>query len=769
MPANNRVTLVEKNIAFKIAQQFPAYFREYGSELVDIVEHYYRFVESQPNMGVYNTRKMFEYRDVGSTLSEMVIYFKNKYMADLPALDEQNTRVVIKNIMDLYRRKGTEAGIKLFFRMFYQEDVQLRYPSKYMFKPSDSKWQTGIFLQMYPNNNNFVSRSGAQYDYNDVLSKNILGSISKARAIIDKINFVYINGTLTPIIFLTDVKGKFIKYDDIIVRLNGEDVSFGKLNGSADSIEVDLTFGGTTGNNIGDIVNIISDYGSGGKATVSDLQDEFTGTIDYSLLKGGWGYTIDNTKLLVSNQVIVLDNSSFMFEELELLRDSGGNEGVVIGQNASSVGIKMNDGEFFDITRNISTVDRITNFTLTPYDAGSGNGEIFSIAPKNESSPGPLYANTGDPTHVKVEQLENIQNIGLITDIIGDFLNVRLDSSNYNTQPPALKAMSGTANPVTLATSLDQAFDLTPFEIGTIVSFENINPGQDYINDTFALVIDEQMLAFDRYEQILLVNNYSAQFSVGDEIVQPLTGTTGVITKIDNDLEALYVTPFSYYGFKTGTNDFFTHKGNNYDIASIERDYSSKRHGENAVMKTETLFSTGRIAGATIRNSGFGYVDKETVFLTDDDGNVLARAIIRANSQGITAGFWASQNSHVNGYWNNPESHEFEYYESKMKVQDSDYYQEYSYEIRSTVFPAMYEKVIKDTMHLAGTKMFSNFIYEKQVGPTVTAKMAFIKKDDYVRGGAEIVGPNQDVGDQTIRADNFVWTVDTDGIKADNG
>jgi hypothetical protein len=35
-----------------------------------------------------------------------------------------------------------------------------------------------------------------------------------------------------------------------------------------------------------------------------------------------------------------------------------------------------------------------------------------------------------------------------------------------------------------------------------------------------------------------------------------------------------------------------------------------------------------------------------------------------------------------------------------------------------------------------------------------------IRKDDYVVGGDPIVGPNQDFGDQVVRADNFVYTVD---------
>ena len=769
--ADSSVLLVEKNIAFKIAQQFPAYYREQGSELVSMVEAYYKFVESEPNMGVYNTRRMFEYRDIGTTLAEMLIYFKKKYMADLPPLDDDKTvRFVIRNIMDLYRRKGTESGLILFFRMFYQEDILIKYPAKYMLKPSASNWKTGTYLQMQPNNNEFYSLGGVLYSYLDLLSRNIYGSISKAKAIVDKINFVYLNGTLTPIIYITDPKGKFVKFDNIVSRINGTDVSFGVLNGSADSLEIDLTYGGTTGNIIGGIFNIESEYGKGGTAIVTDLQDEFTGTVKYTIDDGGFGYTILNTKLLVSNQVFILNNSDFRFIELEVLEDTAGNQGTVIGQNSIAVGVKMEPGQEFNISRPISTVGRgAQNFTLTAYNPISETGDIFTVSPKNDSSPGPLYANTGDPTHAKIEELTNIETVSLITDIIGNFLAVPLNSADFNAVPPALIAMSGTASPVTIATPLNQAFDLTPFEIGTIKSFENVNPGSNYVNDTFTLVLDEQMIAFERFEQVILVDNYSAAFSIGDTINQPLTGTTGLITKIDNDLGALYVRAYSYYGFKTGPSDFFNHKGNAYDILAVERDYSSKRFGESAVVTNETLFSQGRISAAEIRNSGFGYIDKEAVYLVDESGTRHAKAILRANSQGITAGFWSSQNSHINGYWTNPDNHEFEYYDGKMRIQDSDYYQEYSYEVQSTVDISRYEKVLKDTVHLSGTKLFGNFVYQKKVGPTVSSQFSLIRKEDYVIGGVDIVGPDQDVGDQTIRADNLVWTVDTVNITADNG
>jgi hypothetical protein len=758
---------IEKNIAFKIAQQFPAIYREEGQDLVKLVEEYYRFQETEPNQSVYNARRMFEYRDIATTLSSMIIFFQKKYLSDLPLLEDGTVRFVVKNILDLYRRKGTKSGILLFFRMFYSEDVEVRYPAQYMLKPSDSDWKTGTYLQLFPNNNTFYAGDNiTYYTYNDLISRDILGSVSKAKAIVDKINFIILNNTLTPILYITETRGKFSKYDDIISRIDGEDISFGLLNGSASSLEIDLDYGGTTGNKIGDIYNIQSTRGRGGIAVVTDTEDEFTGTVDYKVLDGGFGYTIPNTKLLVSNQSIVLKNENFDFTLLETLRDSANNEGIVIGQNFVSVGLRMNPGQSFDISRPISTVDRATNITLPLYDPVTDSGLIFSIAPKNDSSPGPLLPENGNAnTDVQVETLSNVENISLITDVIQGYLNVNINASNYNA-PPAAQPMSGSADPVNLSTPLNQAFDLTPFDIGTIDAFKNLNPGEDYINDVFALARDDVMIAFERFDQILLINDFSAAFSVGDEIQQPSLGISGLITGLDSDNEFIKVRPYSYYGFKSGAS--ITHKGNAYTVLAVERDYSTDRFGENAEIESKTLFSTGRISAARISNSGFGYVDGEEVFLVNEAGEIQARAILRANSQGITSGFWGSLNSHINGYTKTLSGNGVdEYFDGKTKIQDSDYYQEYSYEIRSTIDRLRYEDSLKKNMHLSGTKMFDEFVYKNKVNLGVTHKFYTVTKNDYIVGGDPVVGPNQPGGEQNVTSDNAIRTVDATTFTAD--
>lgn len=740
---------IEKKIAFKIPQQFPAVYREENAELVQLVQDYYEFLETTPNQGVYNSRRMFEYRDITTTLDSMIIFFQKKYLSDLPLLEDASVRIVVKKILDLYRRKGSESGIVLFFRMFYNEDVEINNPAQFVLKPSDSKWQTGTYLQMVPNSGVFYARDGVTYyQYSDLLAKNITGSTSGAKAAVDKINFILLNGTLTPILYLTNVKGMFAKYDNIMARIDGQDVSFGVLNGSASELHIDLDYGGTTGNAIGDKFKIQSKYGNGGEVIVTETEDKFTGIVDYTLTDGGFGYTIQNTRLEVSNQVLVLPNEDFNFTNLERLTDTGGNIGTVIGQNASAVGIKMDDGDEFNISRPITTMDRTPNVTI------SG---IFTVSAKNSSSPGNLYPDTTLVTDVKVESLSNIETVNLITDLMSPFLSVPLNASNYN-DSPATATMSGAADPVTLSTPLDQAFNLSPFQIGTIDAFENINPGEGYTNDVFTLVRDPVMVAFDRYEQVLIMPVLSASFSVGDLIEQPSSGVSGVITGIDVDGSFIKVRPYAYYGFETSP---ITHKGSSYVVSASERDYTSEAFGANADMRSKTQFATGRISAVKVSNSGFGYLDQETVFVVDDDGVKHARGTLKADTQGITAGFWGSETSQLNGFKDG------KYYDSRNKIHDSNLYQEFSYEILSTVDLSVYEETLKKNVHLAGTRLFGRFVYKKKAEVGLGHRFYASKKEDQLIGGPDIVGPNQPDEQIKYTSDRNTISVDTVNLKAD--
>jgi len=775
---------VEKLIAFKIRDQFPGLYKEYGADLVEFVEEYYRFLEEETNQSVYNSRRLFEYRDISTTLSDLIIQFHKMFMADLPLMEDKDVRFVVKNIMDLYRRKGTPGGILLFFRMFYGEDVEIKYPASQMMKPSSSDWRQGVYLQAFPNDNSFSDSDGNDYTYSDLIGKNIKGSISGARAAVDRINIQLLSGTLTPIIYISNVKGDFIKYDDLLTNINGNEVAFGRVDGSAASITIDLDYGGVTDQKIGKILNIVG-QGDGGKAIVTDLEDEATGEVIYTITDSGFGYTEADTRIQASSQNLLLSNPDLEFVIGEEIADTGNtNIGIVTGQSAFAVGIHFaNTSHEFstDPLPQLFANDRSGRPRLAAGFDSTNTSNITSITEQNISSPGELFPDTGDANNDVKVTISNQQSVSLITDKISDFTGVSINSTNYNTVPPAVRAMSGSADPVTLATRIDQAFDLEEFNIGAIETLVNVNPGEDYVTDVWTIARDETMSAFDRYEQVVSLESVSAAMSKGDTVSQANTGinsnttVTGIITDINSSENFIKVRPYSYYGFEGGADAAIIHKGNEYDIEYVARDYTADKLGESAEIESRTVFSSGRVKSANIYESGFGYRDNEVVDLTDDDGTIIARGTIRSNTQGKTSGYWASYDSHINGYWTNPENNKFEYFDGDMKIQDSDYYQEFSYEIKGTIAKNVYEEPLKRTVHLAGTKLFGDFLHKRKMsfGP-LSAGMShkFIQniKNDGVVGGDPIVGPNQVVaGDGGgLTADSAEYTVDTTALKADH-
>lgn len=704
---------IDKIISFHIEKQFPALYREQGTELVDFIKQYYKFLESDPSQSIYNGRRIFEYRDIDTTLDSMLIFFKNKYLADLPFNDD-TVKIIVKNILGLYRRKGTQGGVGLFFRLFYNQTAKIYYPAADIFKPSDSLWKSGRYLQLVPNSGVFTStKLIGEFSYNDIINKTIIGEASRARATVDKINFIIINNSFTPIIFINDITGNFIGLEGIICEIDGVPVNFGTINGSLTSIDID--FPGPGGNKVGDLVTFRGlPPGIGGTGIVTEVTESSSGSIQYDLVDGGWGYSIDSTRLLVSDQLILIDNVDRNFKLLETLEDDLGNRGIVVGQNDVVVAVKMESNNEFTNTSIIETVDRSPNFaiqTLSSFD--------IKVSPKNDTSPGNLFPDTGNTDDVIVGELKNIETISLIFDVIGDFVNVSLNSLNYNNVPPALKPMSGTADPVTIETVIQDAFNAEAVGLGTIVRFDNIDPGTDYFNEVFALPVDSRTILFERKDQLITLQDIPSTLSIGNEISQgPFRGKVVNITD-----RTLTVRPYKYGGFVSTLPITF---GNiDYNIVSITSDFSSDAIiGRNATMNTNTNFTVGRIKAVDVLDSGYGYVHNT---LTDvlKNGELVSRGVISARGQGSTGGFWSTFNSHINGYVSRSGS--LEYYSSDKYIQDSDYYQEYSYEIQSNLDLNVYEASLKEITHVAGTKVFGRFNLEEIISTPISSRVEIIR------------------------------------------
>lgn len=662
-----------------IEYQFPALYREEGRELITLVEEYYKFLEETTDQSVYQVRRIRDNIDIDYTLSSMLRFYQNKFVNGLPISDDEDTiRFTVKHILDFYRRKGSAEGIKLFFQMFYNETIELFYPSESMLKPSTSKWKVGDFIQLYPNDDPTA--------FDDLVGRKIYGSVSKAEAYVDGIQYITAYGSSIPIIFLENVKGEFIGLETIFVN-DPERKNYGKIYGSL--VEITGIEGVTANNAIGDIVDVVGDRGYGASAVVTDITETISGEISFSLVSGDFGYTLDgNTTIILSNQHLQFDNNDLPFKTEERVEQLQGNTtvyGTVIGQDAVTLGILLEDENMPFIEDDFSTSDRDVNITRTAIF-------ITDVVSANNAA------------SAEVTALSDTQDIEIVTDRIDNFLDVTLDATDYS-DPPALVPMSGGS--VDLSTQLSDAWGPQTITIGRITELGNFTPGTGYSFSPFVIAKETRLYRFDIKDQIITHSSIGLSFFVGDILSQTRSvvdfyGATvsvsvkGVITSVDDN--NLYVKLRSFYEFVPDETITQDRTGSTLTISNISTNNNSEPLGRNAVIEGEADYALGRIQSVRIINSGFAYQHNDTVTLINRSKSNPSDAtgIASARGQGISEGRWVTKYSQLNS-------------ESGKKIQDSNYYQDFSYEVSTSLNDGDFLEELLDTAHVAGTKLFTKF------------------------------------------------------------
>jgi hypothetical protein len=131
-------------------------------------------------------------------------------------------------------------------------------------------------------------------------------------------------------------------------------------------------------------------------------------------------------------------------------------------------------------------------------------------------------------------------------------------------------------------------------------------------------------------------------------------------------------------------------KANNYDDDFINY------VGLNADIRAEVFAAAGRVERILLETSGYGYEDGETLtFFSLDDPSKSGLASVSTDTHGVGAGYYLTNGGLPSG---------------RTYFQDNDYYQEFSYEIQTTIQQDTYKQMFDQVLHVAGTKGFSSYL-----------------------------------------------------------
>jgi hypothetical protein len=197
--------------------------------------------------------------------------------------------------------------------------------------------------------------------------------------------------------------------------------------------------------------------------------------------------------------------------------------------------------------------------------------------------------------------------------------------------------------------------------------------------------------------------------------------------KINANLNTTIAEAFSFRTSEVGTIAFLTNinPGIGYssspyinifepDIAgqSISDGFGGFK-GNNALVTSTVGNLQGVAMAVEVINSGFGFTPTDTVFLSApyNKGVVITGSAV-VDTDGIGDGYWRNNKGFISDI---------------MMIQDSYYYQNFSYEILVNRMLGVYEKLVKDLIHPSGIALFGRFRLKSELVSEQSEPVVFLK------------------------------------------
>lgn len=822
---------LDYSISPLIDSQFPLFYQESSPLFISFLKAYQEWTEDPTHQGAttFYSRNMLDLRDVDRTpaLGEFLVFIKSKYLDRLQLTTRSDTRQLIKHAKDLYRAKGSPRALDLFFRLLYDEVIQLYYPKDDILVASDGTWVRPAYLELSLSLNNALLEN-----------KKVVGLSSGATGYVDGVTRRVIAGRLHDSAYLSAIDGNF-RTGEVVTPTDGSlpVMESPTIIGSLNELTLDAA-GSGAGYSVGDVVPINSNFGVLGLARVSETVTQ-TGLISLELEAGGYGYTTAETTLWVSDTVLNLSNVAVTnsqarshFRTFDSVTQSWQTYGFVnssanafspgdsvqtyspagtgtvlsVSYSNSSAGVmtlqtlsgslnanaiynsgntefaNLALGGFSDETAvgwvlgtgtltltfesNVSLLFTqgetvVQNNPLWPTDGAvigqgtvtsSANGFITVDSVRGVFQPGTVLGlSSGASATVGAVEIQvgiKVTNSAFIS-LPGNLLVGPSSRGQVTLQGSAITASFGIADTLAFTESVQVNTDwlsgwtaanlnangwfgnssanaTTDFSsylqyqtetVGAVSAVFTVTGGTQFDTPPMVLVEGNRTFQYQDFDFTIPFTGATQAFAPGETITQSATGARGLVESVANGVMTVGNLRFYSNQAFVATSNSTTQivGGQSGAVANATAVYANRDVppvGLNAEVVPVTVTANGAVSAVTVQDSGFGYVQGETVWLGTGPaptGN-SATGLVQLQTNGTRRGFYTDEGGFLS---------------DRKKLFDGDYYQNFSYEVTSSQQLETYLSMLKDVVHVAGMKVFGKYKHSRSVGtPAVHATPA---------------------------------------------
>ena len=705
---------IDKKTSVLIKSQVPDFVRADHQLFIEFMEQYYKFLEQDGQLQ-YVTKNFPRFLDIDEikmdvdydaaagithNLQESSDYHAflqklyDNYTALIPDSILADKVMLLKHAKEFYRTRGSEQSIRFLMRALYNQDVEFYYPKKDILRASAGKW----FIEKSLNVTDFaVDNVANSTAFSMFVGRSIRGATSNSTCTVEAADQYYDNGVLVTELKISGVEQDF---------KNGEEIfTFFDENGQTKKLSCNLFAGQIytitvtnpgSGYIQGSTVPISSNSGSGGLVIISKVARAYLeGKIkSVDVTYPGAGFRVDDTLLFTggggrdaaANVWVVNEDETYHPSRYDIV----GSQIIDVANTVIANTLNVNQHEAYSNLANVYI--NTSNLIIT-----TGTGPATTVNLSFWTSNSNVYFETGDYISCNNEYV-------LITssNVITKTINVS----------PALSANISTGfdvykKPNANTTLANAMVFWTYANCGPIQSVRITNPGLGYIElptvDVVSNTIIRSMGILGRMEianggfgyvtgDILEFDNQYGQYGEGANAIVSIVDSNGTIQQVS-------------FVPRTG----YTIGGSGYIQSALPsvNVISQNVHAHGAIISVTSIIGDGEILEATsnviggieqlrVLSRGAGYAQNTTLNLsTQGDGTAQAIATVITGIY-TYPGRYVTDDGHLSAY---------------NFLQDRDYYQPYSYVVKSDTALEKYRKSIKELSHPAGMKLFGQHVY----------------------------------------------------------
>jgi hypothetical protein len=722
---------------------------------------------------IRQSRTLMDYRDIDNTLDSFLTHFQQKYLYGIPFSVIVNPRYLLKHILDVYRSKGTIQCYKLLFKLIYNQDIDVYLPGNDILKPSDNKWNQPTYVEVTdtPSLVNYIGKTVVGLSSNttaiiesygkepvnySIISSLYLSNIKPQGGAFVIGEKIVIDGQQANSVAILNAPTVIGSMDSVNIISGGQNFNIGDI---LKIVHKQPTTNRVVSKGINGVVKVtgVSKIGANGALTF-DLSD------------GGFGYT-NNPLVFVYNGTSDTTGSgaSFAVNGISSIQNYTYNTDLIIDYANTLINATQYNFPTSPTSNTASAISSVLNFVSADFGAissltniVSGNGytnaaSIFvrsvftsNVIPGNATyntasntvsfgaANAQYYYSANDTIFLQANSVVSGSAEYAVIKSVPNTTAVVLYGPPSNNSTPSAKARLA---PPIFASNFAQ-YDINGLPGGTdavvtssyavvngnvVKTVSSINSGKGYTDNELV----EMYLAGGLSSINVLGggSNYSngdiLVFTGGGPFVSYAKGTVSTGSSVALTLNAASTTAGIYSGgdvvFQNVSSSSNTANGSIFTVNSTVMivNVNSGTFQSNALVYsfnvsglhsnvTSLVYTNGIITSAALTFNGSGYDSSPLIIVKSANG---AGAYLTANvaeyntASKVTGRVVKTGIGSSPGYWESTKS----FLNSDKYIQDSYFYQDFSYQLKTAATLDKYKDVLYNTFHSAGSELFGQF------------------------------------------------------------